>query len=306
MTAAERGLLMLTCPLGDERVQPLTVGEMSRIRTLLRTRNLPPDTELTERLLHELGLESSMARRVLTLLDRDRWLDAYLSAGARRGVQAVTRLSAQYPRRLLDTLGDGAPYVLFCLGNPEQLNEDCVSLVGSRNLYPMGEAFARKVGTLAAGEGWILCSGNARGADRSAQNACLRQGGRVTAIVAGALTDCRPTQNVLYVSLDGYDCAFTAPRAHARNQVIHALGRAVFVAQCRLGAGGTWSGTTDNLRCKYSPVFCQADGSEAAAALEKMGARLVAYDDLNTLHGICQTVLCRKGDRKPCVESLDS
>lgn len=286
MTAAERGLLMLTCSLGDERAQPLTAGEMSAIRTLLQKKDLPPDTPLTEALLRELGLDRALARRVPALLDRDRWLDAYLSAGARRGVQIVTRLSEHYPRRLLDALGDGAPWVLFCLGDPSQLTRESVSLVGSRDLYPMGEAFAARVGALAAEEGLVLCSGNARGADRSAQNACLRQGGRVTAVVAGALTECRPNGKVLYVSLDGYDCAFTTPRAHARNRVIHALGLAVFVAQCRLGAGGTWSGTTDNLRARCSPVYCHADGSLAAAELEKLGAALIAYEELNSLRGL--------------------
>ncbi|MBR6426085.1 MAG: DNA-processing protein DprA [Oscillospiraceae bacterium] len=283
MTGAERGYLMLCCDLGDERVRPLTSGEVEALRAALVRRDLPPETELTESVLQQLGVSRPMSGRIIGLLDRERWLDSYLAAAERSGVTVLTCLSPHYPAQLKNRLGGSAPPVLFCRGDAALLTRPCVSLVGSRDLSPMGEAFARRVGALAAKEGLALCSGGARGADRTAQNACRNLGGSVLCIVSDSLLDHDAQERILYVSLDGYRCSFSAARAHARNRIIHALGQAAFVAQCRMGVGGTWSGTAENLRLGLSPVYCQADGSEAAAALEERGAHLVEYDQLLSL-----------------------
>ena len=65
--------------------------------------------------------------------------------------------------------------------------------------------------------------------------------------------------------------------------MIHTMGRATLVCQCTLGTGGTWSGTTRNLREGWSPVLCFNDGSPASRELEQLGARLVAYSELANL-----------------------
>ena len=61
-------------------------------------------------------------------------------------------------------------------------------------------------------------------------------------------------------------------------------GEKTLVAQCRAGAGGTWDGTTENLRRGWSPVFVSDDGSEGAQALIARGAvpvrTLSGLDDL--------------------------
>ena len=85
---------------------------------------------------------------------------------------------------------------------------------------------------------------------------------------------------MLYLSEDGFDEEFSAQRALSRNRCIHALGRMVFVAQCDLQKGGTWSGTVRNLRFGWSPVACFRDGSEAASQLEQMGAYQIGLADL--------------------------
>ena len=44
------------------------------------------------------------------------------------------------------------------------------------------------------------------------------------------------------------------------------------MAQCTRCSGGTWEGTTENLRRGYSAVFVHADGTEGAQALIARGA----------------------------------
>ena len=163
------------------------------------------------------------------------------------------------------------------------LSTPAVSLVGSRELREENRAFAAAVGYQAAVQGLTLISGNARGADRAAQESCLAAGGRVISIVADELSKHTPRRNVLYLSEDDYEEGFSAQRALSRNRCIHAMGRMVFAAQADLGKGGTWDGCVKNLRFGWSPVACYRDGSEASLQLEQMGAYLVDWQDLRDM-----------------------
>ena len=116
----------------------------------------------------------------------------------------------------------------------------------------------------------------------------MEAGGRVISVVADTLTGHSQRENLTYVSEDGFSEEFSAQRALSRNRVIHALGRIVFVAQCSLGTGGTWDGTTRNLRQGWSPVACFRDGSPACRELEQMGAYLVGLEDLQELGELMQ------------------
>ena len=68
--------------------------------------------------------------------------------------------------------------------------------------------------------------------------------------------------------------------------MIHSLGMLTLVAQCDMEKGGTWDGTTKNLRNLWSPVFCFADGSPAAAELVCRGACEIGLNELTDLGGL--------------------
>ena len=193
---------------------------------------------------------------------------------------SVTR----FPQRLREQLGARCPAALFCRGDLRLLQRPCISVVGSRHLASPGAQFAAQAGRLAAREGFTLCSGDAMGADRTAQEACLRGGGSVLIFPATELVYCPARENVLYAAEGGFELGFSAQRALGRNRFIHAMGEKTLVAQCRAGTGGTWDGTTENLRHGWSPVFVNSDGSEGAQALIARGAApvrtLSSLDDL--------------------------
>lgn len=67
----------------------------------------------------------------------------------------------------------------------------------------------------------------------------------------------------MYLAEQAYDAPFSTPRALGRNYLIHAMGEKTLVAQCRAGSGGTWDGTTENLKHGWSPVFVHDDGTPA-------------------------------------------
>ena len=286
MTAAEWGVLLLCCALPGEE-KPLSLPqfqELGRRARALGCRGDDPLRELTARDLARLGYDAAQSARITRLLARQAQLEQYLRAAAAQGITAVTRLSSQYPARLRHTLGLRCPAVLFAKGEAELLSARCISVVGSRELSGEGRAFAAEAGRRIAAEGFALCSGGAAGADRAAQDACLAHGGSAVIFPAGRLLDCPAPANVLYLADQGYDLPFSAQRALARNHFIHAMGEKTLVAQCRAGTGGTWDGTTENLRHGWSPVFVNSDGSEGAQALIARGAApvrtLSSLDDL--------------------------
>ena len=280
MNQRERGFLLLTSHLGDPERKVLTTAQL---RTLaLRIREAKPeeaDRELSETDLIRLGYSRDMAAQMVKLLSQEAMLDAYLSRGTAQGCIPITRVSAGYPQLLRQRLGLDSPGCLWARGDLEILNTPAISLVGCRELAQPNREFAEAVGYQAAMQGLTLVSGNARGADRAAQEACLRSGGRVISIVADGLSR-HPNRNLLYLSEDGFDEPFSAQRALSRNRCIHALGRMVFVAQSEFQKGGTWSGTVKNLRFGWSPVACFRDGSAAAVQLGQMGAYLIGREDL--------------------------
>ncbi len=246
-----------------------------------------PERELSEGDLLSLGYHRAMAGRIVGLLQDEMLLTHYVRQGEKAGCVPLTRVSEDYPQSLRRRLRLEAPGSLWAKGNIEILNTPAVALVGSRNLLEENREFAREVGRQAACQGYTLISGNARGADREAQESCLASGGKVISVVADCLQEQWERENVLYLSEDGYDLPFTGYRALSRNRVIHALPTGgVFVAQCGLKTGGTWSGTEKNLRHNWSPVFCFADQSPAQQELCARGATAVTKADLLDLYAL--------------------
>ena len=291
MIAKEQGFLLLTSSLGDPDRKPLTVAQFRNLAKQMQTVERPGENrELTAGDLVAYGYNREAANRIISLLADQFVLDKYLSRGKKLGCTPITRVSENYPIIVRRRLGLGAPGCLWAKGDLTLLETQKIALVGSRELEEGNKAFAASVGYEAARQGITLVSGNARGADRIAQQACLENGGKVISVVADALSNCPLQENVLYLSEEGFDLPFSATRALSRNRVIHALATRTFVAQASLGEGGTWSGTTKNLQNSWSPVFCFDDGSAAAAELAQMGATLIAPEQLSDISSLYSAV----------------
>ena len=284
MNAREKGFLLLTSHLGNPDRKNLTTAQLRILADRVQNASVSAqDRELKEEDLTALGYSREMARRIGSLLEEEELLKHYLSRGQRLGCTPITRVNSGYPLLLRQRLGLDSPGCLWAKGDLSILHTPAIALVGSRELREENRRFAEEVGYQAAMQGLTLVSGNARGADRAAQESCLAAGGRVVSIVADELSAHQERRNVLYLSEEDYDEPFSAQRALRRNRCIHALGRLVFVAQSDLGKGGTWDGCAKNLRFGWSPVACFRDGSEAMAQLEQMGAYLVGNEDLADL-----------------------
>lgn len=287
MTGRERGFLLLCSHLGDPARKPLTTAQLRVLGQRVNGSSHPgDDRDLELGDLTALGYGPDMAGRILSLLEDEDVLDQYLAAAKRHGCVPVVRSSEAYPLILRKRLGEESPGVLWAKGDLALLQAPTVSLVGSRELMEDNRAFAKEVGRQAALQGYTLVSGNARGADRTAQDSCLESGGKVISVVADELWKQPRRENVLWLSEDGFAEEFSSHRALSRNRVIHALGLKTLVAQASLGMGGTWDGTVKNLRFGWSGVFCYDDRSEAMKRLSGMGAQLIGREDLASIYDL--------------------
>ena len=287
MTGAEAGFLLLTSQLGNPERKPLTIAQL---RTLAnRVQAAPKDPTPRELILEDLlqlGYRRDMAGRILSLLGEEELLRYYCARGQKQGCYPVTRVTKGYPTVLWEKLGEETPGCLWYKGDLSLLSQPMVALVGSRDLMARNAQFARKVGRQAARQGYVLVSGNARGADQEAQNACLQAGGKVICVLADSLSKKPQMPNVLYLSEEGYGCDFSSQRAISRNRIIHALAERTFVAQSSLRMGGTWDGTSKNLRYHWSRVYVFDDGSAACYGLEQMGAQAITETQLENIDAL--------------------
>lgn len=287
MTGARRGFLLLCSHMGDPERKALTAAQFRKLTQRMRDAAKPDtDRDLVPADLIALGYGPEEAARIIHLLCEEDRLDRYLRKGERAGCHPLTPFSGRYPRELEQRLGDDAPAVLWYRGDLSILERPKIALVGSRDLLPENAHFARQAGTQAARQGFSLVSGNARGADRTAQDAALAAGGPVISILADRLTDYSPGERMLYLCEDSFDLGFSPLRALSRNRLIHAMGRIALVAQSSLKTGGTWDGSVKNLRFGWSPLCCFDDGRERTRLLAQMGAGTVTTEALTDLNAL--------------------
>ena len=278
------GFLLLCSHLGNPERKPLTTAQLRVLSQ--RVQNHGPWEEpgdLTPENLKGLGYPREFSQRIVSLLAEEALLSRYLQKAKARKCVPITRQDPRYPKVLREKLGPDAPGTLWAKGDLSLLDGPKVSLVGSRELEAPNGRFAEEAGLQAARQGYVLVSGNAIGADRTAQRACWKAGGKVICVVADALHSYLESPNVLYLSEEDYDMPFSPFRALRRNRVIHALGQGVLVAQSHLEQGGSWKGTKENLKHRWTPVFGYQDGSEAMAALQGLGAELIGLEALADL-----------------------
>ena len=292
MRPAEEGFLLLSSQLGNPLRKPLSAAQLRTLaQRMAAAGREDPDRALTAEDQKALGYGGETAGHILELLEEDAMLRWYLHRADQAGCVPLTRISAQYPAAVRQRLGLDSPGCLWAKGNLSLLDTPMIALVGSRDLAPENAAFAADVGRQAALQGITLVSGNARGADRTAQKACLDAGGSVISVVADELTARKEQEHLLYLSEEDFDAPFSTPRALSRNRVIHALGAMTFAAQCSYQTGGTWDGSVKNLRFGWSPLFCFDDGSEATEMLCQMGAQKVRMGQLNDFAGLQKSQL---------------
>ena len=284
MIGPEQGFLLLTSTLGDSQRKPLTIAQFRDLAKRVQAAEREVSSrDLDVEDLRKLGYEESFAQRIFGLLSGTNQLREYLHRAENCDSYPVTRLNPIYPVAVRQRLGLDSPGVLWAKGDVTLLNQPAVAVVGSRDLDQENGKFAEEAGRQIAKQGYVLVSGNARGADKTAQSACLEAGGKVISVVADSLQKQPLVRNVLYLSLDDFDASFSAQRALQRNHVIHSMAQLAIAAQCTVGKGGTWEGILTNLKHGWNPVCIFRDGSNGMTELQNRGVQPIAIQELQDL-----------------------
>lgn len=208
-----------------------------------------------------------------------------LARAEKKGHSVLTLEDEKYPESLRETFDP--PFVLYCAGRPEVLNELAISVVGSRNPTPYGRAVAEKLAQDLAAVGLVVVSGMARGIDSIAHWGALKEG-KTVAVLGSGLENIYPKENralfrkiaeggavVTEFPLDSPPLGFHFP---LRNRIISGLSLAVVVVEASRKSGALITarlGLEQNREVMAVPGNITSDLSQGANWLIKTGAKLV-------------------------------
>ena len=283
-----QAILLLTAHFAKARkdaVKPLTPKEWGRFALWLKEKSLTPEQLMNGRLgelLNGWSDKTVTLERIEGLMDRGSALALAMEKWLRAGLWVMTRSDPDYPIRLKQRLRTDSPAVLFGCGNRALLNGGGLAVVGSRNATEQDLAYSRDLGALAAGNGYSIVSGGARGVDEAAMLGALEAEGTVIGVLANnLLRACSSARyrkylmanNLVLISTFYPEAGFNAGNAMQRNKYIYCLSDAAMVVHSG-EKGGTWNGAFENIRKQWTPLWVKrsSDPKAGNAAIVRAGA----------------------------------
>ena len=116
---------------------------------------------------------------------------AELDAARKLGARCVAWGETGYPELLGHA--DGAPPLVYVLGDDAPLSRPVIGIVGARNASALGRQMARKLARDLVGAGFTIVSGLARGIDAAAHEESIDAGG--VAVLPGGIGHIYPEQH---------------------------------------------------------------------------------------------------------------
>jgi predicted Rossmann fold nucleotide-binding protein DprA/Smf involved in DNA uptake len=278
---------------GENLPPPLGPVGWHRLTSALAHRDLRPGNLLamTEREVDNLLSEGGFASDRGVRLRRAAPVAMELEQLADRGIWVMADVDDDYPRRLHDRLGTGAPPILFGAGERSLVDRGGLAIVGSRDAGDAALAFASSLAGDAARAGVCVISGAARGVDQVAMRGAVDASGQVIGILADGLArrlrepelrDQLLAGRVVLISPYIPSAGFSVRTAMGRNKLIYGLADAAVIVTSAMGEGGTWSGAVEALKAGDPAVFLAEHVTDPARAdLLGRGAREVPTDGGN-------------------------
>ncbi|WP_305801720.1 DNA-processing protein DprA [Thiolapillus sp.] len=263
----------------------MTPKEWGRFALWLKEKSLTPEQLMNGRpgeLLNGWSDKTITLERIEGLMDRGSALALAMEKWLRAGLWVMTRSDPEYPTRLKKRLRTDSPAVLFGCGNRALLNVGGLAVVGSRNATEKDLAYSRNLGALAAGNGYSIVSGGARGVDETTMLGALEAEGTVIGVLANnLLRACSSAKyrkylmanNLVLISTFYPEAGFKAGNAMQRNKYIYCLSDAAIVVHSG-EKGGTWNGALENIRKQWAPLWVKpsSDPKAGNAAIVRAGA----------------------------------
>lgn len=172
-------------------------------------------------------------------------LNKIIEGYAKDNIKIVTICDKYYPEILKESINP--PFCLYCKGNIELLNSDCIAVVGTRKISDYGKVVTNLFTKEFVRAGLTVVSGMALGVDAVAHNTALDNGGATIAVLAGGFNHIYPTANFgLYKQIcqNGLVITEYPPNAEplsynfpVRNRIIAGLSKGVLITEAGVKSG---------------------------------------------------------------------
>lgn len=218
-------------------------------------------------------------------------------------VRLITMMDGDAPDAMRN--GDASPWY-FAIGDTRMLNAESLGFSGSRDASPQALEATTRIASAAAGRGWTVISGGARGIDTAGHLGAVEAGGCTVIVLAQGIFGWRPSENlaeahvlVLSEFLPADD--WGSYRAFQRNKSIIHLSDRLIIPQAGL-KGGTMNAAEYALKTGH-PTYVLDLGPDfpGNAAIARKGARVFPWtgdpsdldllDDASTTGGHAQLPL---------------
>lgn len=166
-------------------------------------------------------------------------LDQIIAGYERDNIKTITIYSPYYPEMLKEAIDP--PWCLYCKGNIDLLNSDCIGVVGTRKISDYGRVVTAMFCKEFARAGLTIVSGMALGVDTVAHNTAIENQGATIAVMAGGFNHIYPSANFgLYKQIcqNGLVITEYPPNAEplaynfpVRNRIIAGLSRGVLITE---------------------------------------------------------------------------
>ncbi len=276
----ERDILALFLTKG---LGPKGIGRiMSRI--VFQNNHFDLSLMSTNEMIEQMGIKADIADQISASINKANEL---LKEFKIEGIKILLKRHSGYPEKLLKTLKEEAPLLLFARGNIKLLAEKAVGFCGSRKASEKGLAVAGECAAELARRRINVISGYAHGVDLAAHRAALEAGGVTTFVLAEGILHFRLKSDVkdlitednhLVVSEYMPRLPWLARNAMQRNKTICGLSNAVVVIESGL-KGGTFEAGKTALSLRR-PLFVAeyaqpAESAEGNAYFLRQGARFL-------------------------------
>lgn len=235
-------------------IGPKTINKLSDTLALKRMELETVFEMSAEEIKNELGLTKKFFDGLSGVDDSEAFI-TYQKLKQKK-VKVIHVGSDFYPKRLISTLGNNAPPILFSGGNLTLLKSNSISIVGSRNVSKTGIQLTKEIARELARNGFNIVSGYAKGVDTSAHFGALECDGTTTIVLSYGILQFRQKRdfrgtnwsgNVVVISQFSPDSKWLAHNAMARNKLIVALSDCIIVIESgpERDENGKMSGTFD-------------------------------------------------------------
>lgn len=162
----------------------INISNKRKIELLKKFRTAKKIWNLDKKSLEKLDLKESEINNILENEEK-RNLEKYVNYMVKHNILLVSCFSEKYPDSL--KFIDNRPVFLYIRGNIENLYEDCIAIVGSRNASIYGRNVARKIAKELADRNINIVSGLAAGIDKFAHLGALES--KTIAVLGTGISD---------------------------------------------------------------------------------------------------------------------